>query len=377
MNRATHDRQERQDRPDVQDRQDLQDRSMLQVLDPSGELVGDLPVGLDEAVEMYRWMVFARVYDRKGTALQKQGRLATYAPFEGQEAAQVGSASALEPDDWMVPSYREPIAVHMHGYPLELLIATRTGDERGGSPPPTVNVLPQSITVGGHMVHAVGLAWAERLRGSTRMVLTYFGDGATSQGDFHEAMNFAGVFGVGCVFLCQNNGWAISMPREAQTAAETIAQKAVAYGMPGLQVDGNDVFAVHQATRDAAERARQGGGPTLIEAVTYRMGPHSTSDDPGRYRDPGAVERWRARDPLERVRTFLAAEGRWSAEEQQRIEDEAAAEIERAVAAAEALPAFTAGEIFDAMFAELPAHVAEQRALAEAVETAETVEEEG
>jgi pyruvate dehydrogenase E1 component alpha subunit len=255
----------------------------------------------------------------------------------------------------------------MQGYPLELLVATRTGDERGGSPPVSVNVLPPSITVGGHMVHAVGLAWAERIRGSTRIAITYFGDGATSEGDFHEAMNFAGAFGVGCVFLCQNNGWAISMPRQAQTAAETIAQKAIAYGMPGVQVDGNDLFAVYEATRQAVDRAREGGGPTLVEAVTYRMGPHSTSDDPDRYRSRAATDEWRGRDPLERVRRYLAAQARWSAAWQDELEADAAAEIERAVAAAEALPAFGPGEIFDGMFASLPAPLAEQRALAESL----------
>lgn len=338
---------------------------MLQVLDPSGHLVGESPVSLDDAAHLYRAMVFARAYDRKATALQRQGRLATYAPYEGQEAAQIGSAAALQPDDWLVATYRDAAAMWMQGYPLDLLVATRTGDERGGSPPEPVNVLPPSITVGGHMVHAVGLAWAERLKGSTRIALTLFGDGATSEGDFHEALNFAGVFGVGCVFFCQNNGWAISMPREAQTASATIAQKAGAYGMPGVQVDGNDVFAVFQATRRAVERARAGGGPTLIEAVTYRLGPHSSADDPDRYRDPATTERWRARDPIGRLRLFLEGHDRWDPEWQRWIEQEAAAEIERAVAAAEALPAFGPGEIFDAMFAELPPHLAEQRTLAE------------
>ncbi|MGH9245872.1 MAG: pyruvate dehydrogenase (acetyl-transferring) E1 component subunit alpha [Acidimicrobiales bacterium] len=337
---------------------------MLQILTPSGDLVADPPVDLDGAARLYRTMVVARVYDRKGTALQRQGRLATYAPFEGQEAAQVGSAATLEPDDWMVPSYREPISMWMHGYPLELLYAVRTGTELGGSPPPEVNVLPQSITVGGHMVHAVGLAWAERLRGTSRIAITYFGDGATSEGDFHEAMNLAGVFGVGCVFVCQNNGWAISMPRRAQTASETIAQKAVAYGMPGVQVDGNDVFAVYQATREAADRARTGGGPSLIEALTYRIGPHSTSDDPSRYRDQAELDEWRTRDPIERLRLYLSRNDRWSPSWQDELEQESAAVVERAVEAAEAIPPFTAVEIFDGMFAELPPHLAEQRAWA-------------
>jgi TPP-dependent pyruvate/acetoin dehydrogenase alpha subunit len=192
-----------------------------------------------------------------------------------------------------------------------------------------------------------------------------FGDGATSEGDFHEAMNFAATFTVGCVFLCQNNGWAISMPVEQQTRAEAIADKASGYGMPGVRVDGNDVFAVYQATRAAVDQARSGGGPTLVEAVTYRMGPHSSADDPRRYRDAQLTESWRRRDPIQRLRRYLERQDRWSQAMQDELEREAVAVVDRAVKAAEALPAFTAGEIFDAMFAELPPHLVEQRAWAE------------
>jgi pyruvate dehydrogenase E1 component alpha subunit len=343
----------------------MPDLMTLQILSPAGELLADPPLGLDEAARLYWAMVVARTYDRRGIALQRQGRLATYAPFEGQEAAQIGSVAALRPDDWLVATYRDAAAMWLQGYPMELLIAGRTGHELGGSPPESVNVMPASITVGGHMVHAVGLAWAERFRGSGRIALTLFGDGATSEGDFHEAMNFAGAFAIGCVFLCQNNGWAISMARERQTAARAIADKAVGYGMPGVQVDGNDVFAVYQATREAVDRARSGGGPTLVEAVTYRMGAHSSADDPGRYRAAELTESWRRRDPVERLRLYLRGQGRWDEALQERLEREAAAEVERAVAAAEALPAFAAGELFDAVFAEPPRSLAEQRAWAE------------
>jgi pyruvate dehydrogenase E1 component alpha subunit len=338
---------------------------MRQILNPQGELVAESPVDPPEAVRLLRAMIVARIYDRKGTALQKQGRLATYAPFEGQEAAQIGSAAALDAGDWLVATYRDPAAMWMHGYPMELLYAGRTGHELGGCPPESVNVMPPSITVGGHMVHAVGLAWAERLRGSRRTALTLFGDGATSEGDFHEAMNFAGAFQIGCVFLCQNNGWAISMAVTKQTAAKRIADKAVGYGMPGVQVDGNDVLAVYAVTREAAERARAGDGPTLIEAVTYRVGPHSTTDDPNRYRSAELTESWRQRDPIVRLRRHLEADGHWDADQQEQAERTAAAEVERAIAAAEALPAFSAGEIFDAMYAELPRTLAEQRQLAQ------------
>lgn len=339
----------------------------LQYLNPDGRLVGESPVDLDQAVALYRDMMLARVYDKKGVALQKQGRLATYAPFEGQEAAQVASAATLERDDWIVPSYREPAAMWMHGYPMELLIATRRGTELGGSPPADVRVLPVSIPVGSHMLHAVGVAWAEKLRGSDRVALTYFGDGATSEGDFHEAMNFAGVLGVGCIFFCQNNGWAISLPREEQTASETIAAKAVGYGMPGVLVDGNDAFAVYDATRTAVERARSGRGPTLIEAQTYRMGPHSTADDPRRYRSSDLLAEWRARDPVERLRRYLADQGRWTAEWQAELEQEGSAMVEQAVASAEAIPAYRPEEMFDGMFAELPPRIAAQRAEAGAI----------
>lgn len=322
----------------------------------------------DLAVRLYRAMVFARTYDRKGMAMQKQGRLATYAPFEGQEAAQVGSAATLRVDDWMVATYRDAAAMWMQGYPMELLLAGRTGHERGGKVPDQVNVLPPSITVGGHMVHAVGIAWAERLRRSSRVVITYFGDGATSEGDFHEAMNFAAVQNTPVVFLCQNNGWAISLPRAEQTASETIAEKAIGYGMPGVQVDGNDLFAVFEATEEAVARARSGGGPTLIEAVTYRIGPHTTADDPTRYRPEGEAEEWMRRDPLERVRVYLSERGRWDPDWQERIEEQAAEAIERSVELAEGLPAPTVDEMFGSMFESLPPHLAEQRLEAERLE---------
>jgi pyruvate dehydrogenase E1 component alpha subunit len=320
----------------------------------------------DLASRLYRAMVFARTYDRKSMALQKQGRLATYAPFEGQEAAQAGSAAALKVDDWMVGTYRDAAAMWMQGYPMELLFAGRTGHEHGGRVPEHVNVLPPSITVGGHMVHAVGLAWAERLQGSSRIALTYFGDGATSEGDFHEAMNFAAVQNVGVVFVCQNNGWAISLPTSEQTASETIAEKAIAYGLPGIRVDGNDVFAVYAATREAARRARMGEGPTLIEAVTYRMGPHTTADDPARYRSDEEREEWLRRDPIERLRLYLSERGRWDGAWQARIEAQANTEIERAISLAEGLPSPTASEMFGAMFEEMPKHLAEQLAELEA-----------
>ena len=338
---------------------------MLQILTPEGELVGDPPIDIPIIRKLYRAMVASRIYDRKATAIQKQGRLATYAPFEGQEAAQVGSAAALRPDDWMVATYRDAAAMWMQGYPWELLLAGRTGHERGGSPPDYVNVLPPSITVGAHMLHAVGLSWAERLQGNDRIAMTYFGDGATSEGDFHEALNFAAVYRTGTVFLCQNNHYAISTSLEGQMATETIAQKAGAYGIPGVRVDGNDLLAVYSATRTAIERARGGNGPTLIEAVTYRLGPHTTSDDPTRYRSNDETEEWRGRDPLERVRLYLELNGAWDEEWQKYIEGEEGMFVERAVDLAEGLHAPDADELFDSMFAEPTRDLENQRRLLE------------
>jgi len=227
--------------------------------------------------------------------------------------------------------------------------------------PAGVNVLPPSITVGGHMIHAVGLGWAERLRDSDRIAITYFGDGATSEGDFHEAMNFAAVFKTPTVFLCENNGWAISMPRARQTSSETIAQKADAYGMPGVLVDGNDLLAMVAATREAVDRARAGGGPTLIEALTYRMAPHTTTDDAGRYRAGEDVEEWRTRDPIERVREYLKGAGAWNQSWEDDVSARAAADIEAAVERAESLTPLSPDAMFDRMYARPTAVLEAQR----------------
>ncbi len=323
---------------------------MLEILRPDGSIVGEPPFSMDETKRLYGAMVSARTYDTKGTALQKQGRLATYASFEGQEAAQVGAIATLRHDDWLVATYRDAAAMWMQGYPWVNLFLGRTGDERGGSPPVGVNVLPPSITVGAHMIHAVGLGWAEAHQGRDRIAMTLFGDGATSEGDFHEAMNFAGVFGAPVVFLCQNNHYAISTPRHRQTASETIAQKADAYGIPGVQVDGNDLFAVATAAQEAVARARDGSGPTLIEAVTFRVGPHTTADDPSRYRDVSEETEWRGLDPIDRVQRYLESLGEWTPEWNDQLAESAAKEIEAAITEAEAFDPLGPSEIFEAMF---------------------------
>ncbi|GBE24739.1 pyruvate dehydrogenase E1 component subunit alpha [bacterium BMS3Bbin02] len=335
----------------------------LQRLAPDGELVGESPLPLDDIRRLYQAMVSARVYDRKCSAMQRQGRLATYAQFEGQEASQIGAVAALETQDWVVATYRDAGAMWFHGYPWVNLILGRTGDERGGHAPEGVNVTPPSITVGGHMIHAVGTSWASKIKGEDSVSLTFFGDGATSEGDFHEAMNFAGVYKTPTVFMCQNNGWAISMPRDRQTASPTIAHKSIAYGVAGALVDGNDLLAVYEVCKEAADRARTGGGATLIEALTYRMGPHTTTDDPTRYRTNDGVEEWSRKDPIERVRRYLESEGVWDAEWQEAVETEESGRVEAAVDEAEALTPWTGDQIFEGMFADMPAHLEHQQGL--------------
>lgn len=325
---------------------------MFSLINPDGTVRDRLPITLDEMKALYADMVEARTYDTKSMAMQRQGRLATYAPFRGQEAAQIGAAAALADDDWVAATYRDAALNWRAGYPWELLILGRTGDERGGQLPEGVNILPPSITVGGHMIHAVGLAWAEKLSGTDRIALTSFGDGATSEGDFHEAMNFAAVFSTPTVFFCQNNGYAISYPTSEQTRSETIAVKADAYGMPGIRVDGNDVVAVLVAVREAASLARSGDGPSLIEAVTYRVGPHTTADDPTRYRADDSELEWEDKDPLLRVRLLLEKQGAWDPEWQAELEAEASATIETAVDWAESVPAPTFAEMLDRVYAE-------------------------
>ncbi len=336
---------------------------MDQILTPDGELVAESPLDLSRVRALYEQMLFARQYDHKSVSLQKQGRLATYAPFEGQEAAQIGSAAALEPSDWMVATYRDAAAMWAHGYPMETLFLGRTGDERGGMPPDDVPILPPSITVGGHMIHAVGLAWAARLMDEPRIAITYFGDGATSEGDFHEAMNFAAVYETPTVFLCQNNGYAISLPIDRQTRSESIAVKAGAYGMPGVLVDGNDLLAVYAATKAAADRARAGGGPTLIEALTYRIGPHTTNDDPGRYRTPQEEALARSKDPLARVRVYLEDHDAWGPDDEEATVEAAGIAVDEAIAAAEAVPPPDPHHVFSAMFAEPTRQLTEQEGL--------------
>jgi 2-oxoisovalerate dehydrogenase E1 component len=311
----------------------------LQVLDEHGAVDAALDPGLDDRqlLELYQAMVLAREADQRMLKLQRQGRLGTFPPSTGQEAIACGATLALRPTDWFVPAYRELGGRLMRGEPLEQLLVYYNGWEEGNTLPRERRTLPNSIILASQLPHAVGIAHAMTyLKESGAAVLTFFGDGASSQGDFHEALNFAGVWRAPVVFLCENNQWAISMPRRMQTHSQTIAQKAVAYGMPGLQVDGNDVLAMYRATHEALERARRGEGPTLIEALTYRLTMHTTADDPTKYRSEEEVQEAWTREPLPRFRRYLEGRGIWNDDLQAGLEARVREEIEAAVQAAEA-----------------------------------------
>jgi len=334
---------------------------MFQVLDKDGSLVGpdpELPPALLK--DMYWWMLYSRMADDKALKLQRQGRMGTYAPIKGQEAAQVGSALAMRPDDWMFPSFRELAAAMVRGVPFEQNLMYFMGDIRGNRVPSGVNNLPVYVPVGTQIPQAVGAAHAMRLKGRKTAVVVYFGDGATSTGDFHEGLNLAGVLKAPVVLLCQNNQWAISLPRSRQTASRTLAQKSIAYGLPGVLVDGNDVLAMHAATAEALDRARSGGGPTLIEAYTFRMLMHTTADDPKRYRKEAELKEWETKDPLKRFRAYLERKGLWTVGWQAELEAKAAKMIDEAIATAESAPPPSPDALFDHIYAEMPDELREQ-----------------
>ncbi|MSM38253.1 MAG: pyruvate dehydrogenase (acetyl-transferring) E1 component subunit alpha [Geobacter sp.] len=321
----------------------------LEILDESGGVDTDLMPLLSDAEirRMYDLMVLTRTFDERALALQREGRLGTYPPVTGQEAAQVGSALALQPRDWVFPSFRE-MGVHLAlGFPMQQLFQYWAGDGRGLKTPDSLNIFPICVSVGTHIPHAVGAAMAARYRRDPAVAVAYFGDGATSKGDFHEGFNMAGVFRLPVVFICQNNQWAISVPLTGQTAAGSLAQKAFAYGFEGVQVDGNDIFAVYRASRDALEKARGGGGPTFIECLTYRMADHTTADDASRYRSPEELATWSARDPILRLERFMAQKGIWNEAEGKSVKEQSAALVDDAVRLMEALPLQEKGALFD------------------------------
>lgn len=338
---------------------------MLRIMDEEGNIIHPelLPeLSEEDLLKMYHLMVQTRETDKKALMYQRQGRMLTYAPNTGQEAAQVASAYPLRKEDWMVPAFRELGSWLTRGADLKMIYLYWYGNEFGSHMPADLKILPVSVPIASHLQHAVGIGWAAKLQGKDEVALTYFGDGATSQGDFAEAMNWAGVYKTPTVFLCQNNQYAISVPREIQTASETIAQKAVAFGMPGILVDGNDIFAVYAATKAAIDRARNGEGPTLIEAYTYRLGAHTTSDDPTRYREDSEVEEWKKKDPIDRLKKYLMAQGILTEEENEQMIEKYSKIAEEAFKYVEANGHTELEDIFKYQFKEMTPQLTEQLA---------------
>ncbi len=335
----------------------------LTILDETGSIVDkslEPDISKDKLLEMYKTMVLGRIADTKAVQFQRQGRMLTFVINKGQEAAQVGSAAAIEKRDWVVPAFREFSALLYKGASLEQLYLYWYGNEKGSYFGEDVKILPVNITIGAQLSHAAGIAIASLLQGKDEVVLTYIGDGGTSEGEFHEALNFAAVFGAPVVFVIQNNHYAISVPRKKQTKAVTLAQKAIAYGIPGIQVDGNDVLAVYAATKEAVERARNGEGPTLIEAETYRLGPHTTSDDPTIYREDKEVEEWLKKEPLIRFKKYIIDKGYWSEEENQKLYDDYTDYVTETFKKVEESGKVPVEDIFKYQYAEMPPHLVEQ-----------------
>lgn len=338
-----------------------------QILHPDGSIVDDAAVpnlSDDQLISMYRQMKLARHFDERAVSLQRQGRIGTYPPLAGQEGAQVGSAMALDDEDWLFPSYREHAAKHARGVALDSILRFWMGDERGNHHE-GLNVFPDAISIAGQIPHATGAAWAARLRDDAEAYLCYFGDGATSEGDFHEALNFAGVFDTPNVFFCNNNQWAISVPRDQQSSTDTLAQKAIAYGFEGVRVDGMDPLAVYEVTRSAVEKAKNPSKeqlrPTLIEAVQYRYGAHTTADDPSVYRDEAEVDAWKERDPISRLEQFLLDSGRIDATDVDSIAHDVEATVADAIETAEAKQEADPAGMFEHTYSEITDRLERQR----------------
>src|SRR6266498_2840871 len=319
---------------------------------PDGEVEGLDEKGL---LDLYRSLVLLRTYDERSVVYHRQGRIGTYAIFWNHEAMQAGSAHALADEDWIFPSYRESAIGLLRGMPASTVLSWWRGHPSGWWNPLDWNVASICVPIGTHVPHAAGLAWGKKLRGEPGCAIVYFGDGATSEGSFHEGANFAAVMKAPLVLFCNNNQWAISTPLEAQTAAETLADKAVGYGMPGVRVDGADVLAVYEATREAVARARAGEGPSFIEAVTYRTAPHATADDPSAYIDPDRVEEEKERECLGRYEAYLRRVRLLSDEAAEAVRAKAAQLMREAIAQAEAEPPPDPGLVFSHAYVEPPA----------------------
>ncbi len=335
---------------------------LQQVLDENGKLVGDRSqVTDDELKDFYRWLVLLRTLDQRAWNLQRQGRIGTYAPFSGQEAAQIGAAAALNKGDWLCPSYRDWGALIYAGVPLYYPFLNAMGNPVSGKIPDDVNALPVQVVIAAQILHSVGLAWSSKLQNQNRVAIPFFGDGATSQGDFHEALNLAAVVKAPVVFVCQNNQWAISVPISRQMNTKTIAQRALAYDIEGVRVDGNDIIAMYQTLKQMVAHARSGAGPVLVEAVTYRLGAHTTADDPTRYRESEEAERLARREPISRLKTYLQEAGLLSEEDIQRVDEEAKADVEDAVKKAEQYPKMAPESFFDNVYETMTDPLKKQR----------------
>jgi pyruvate dehydrogenase E1 component alpha subunit len=334
--------------------------TLYQILDIEGNLVGNMPdLSAERLLSLYRAMHLGRAFSNKIIALQRQGRATTFGSLEGQEATTVGLAAPMQPQDWLTTSYRELASLLVKGVP----ISTLTYAFRGYTPAyrPETHCLPIQIVIGTQMLHAVGLAMAAKISGDPVVAVGVCGDGATSEGDFNEALNFAGVFQAPVVLVVQNNGWAISVPRHRQSAAPTFAARGSGFGVPAKLVDGNDILAVYDTMQQAIENARAGHGPTLVEALTYRMGAHTTADDPTRYRDPAEIEAWRAKDPIVRFQRFLMKRDLLNAEQDRQLVEAVEEEINEAVGEAEAMPPPPPDSVLDYMTDNLSPRLQEQR----------------
>ena len=336
----------------------------VSILDVNANFDEKLGAGLipdADLVRLYEHMCVCRHLDEVAFKLQRSGRMGTFPQNMGQEATSMGAAYALDKTDWLVPCYRENAGLFWRGLPMEMILLHWMGDERGNAIPRELYCMPLAIPIGTQMLHATGLAWAAKYRGEKRLACTFFGDGATSEGDFHEAMNFAANLDIPVIFFCQNNFWAISVPGKIQCSAPTVAQRAVAYGMDTIQCDGNDIFAVVYFVRKAASLAREKGRPFFIEAVTYRLGDHTTADDARRYRDQAEVDAWKTRDPILRIRKFLTTRGLWDDAKEAALAERAQRDVSSAVERAESIAPPNRDDFFNNMYATIPPDLALQR----------------
>lgn len=333
-----------------------------QILDPDGNVVGEVPeLSAERMLSLYRFMQLGRVFSNKIIALQRQGRATTFGSLLGQEATAVGLAAPMQAQDWLATSYREIASLFVKGVPIPTVAYSFRGFTAQDWPTET-HCLPIQIVIGTQMLHAVGLAMAAKIVGDPVVAVGVCGDGATSEGDFNEALNFAGVYQAPVVLVVQNNGWAISVPRRKQSAAQTFASRGIGFGVPSELVDGNDILAVYDIMQKAVERARSGQGPTLVETLTYRIGAHTTADDPTRYRDTAEIEAWQVKDPIARFQKFLIRRDLLTGDRAQQIVQELEEEVNEAIRIAEAMPPMAPDSFFDYTMANLSPRLEEQRA---------------